>query len=176
MLLASDDMFSTDSSVLWLLLQLTGDVPGANQTSPSSGPGALAARIDPGLYDLHAYTYAVPATPDPFGCKNLTSVVNALGMTGGGYSALVSKLTQGGLILNFESHANRYVIAHEVVYCTGSPRGGCPIGSPGPGDFNNVGRPFFGMVWGATQSIRGRAVLAEGSIDSPMRSASNGCS
>jgi peptidase C25-like protein/flagellar hook capping protein FlgD len=169
MLLASDDMFSTGlfSSFGYCYNSLETFL-GANQTFALIGAGSTGGQdMTPDFYDLHAYTDPVPATPDPFGCKNLTSVVNALGTTGGGYSALVSKLTQGGLILNFESHANRYVIAHEVIYCTGSPRGGCPTGSPGPGDFNNVGRPFFGMVWGChSNQFADGPVLAEGSVDS----------
>jgi hypothetical protein len=168
-LLASDDMFSTGlfSSFGYCYNSLETFL-GGNQTFALIGAGSTGGQdMTPDFYDLHAYTDAVPATPDPFGCKNLTSVVNALGTTGGGYSALVSKLTQGGLILNFESHANRYVIAHEVIYCTGSPRGGCPVGSPGPGYFNNVGRPFFGMVWWChSNQFADGPVLAEGSIDS----------
>ena len=170
MLLVSDDTFSTGlfSSTGYCYNFQEEDFLTANQTFgliAANSPGGQ--DMTPDYYDLHTYTDAVPSTPPQFGCKSLTAVVNALGQTGGGYSALISKLTQGGLILNVESHANRYVIAHEVIYCTGSPRGGCPTGSPLPSDVNNVGRPFFGMVWGChSNQFADGPSLAEGSVDS----------
>ena len=170
MLLASDDAFSTG------LFSATGycynfqeeDFLNGNQTFGLIAANSTGGQdMTPDYYDLHTYTDAVPSNPPQFGCKSLIAVDTALNQTGGGYPSFISKLTQGGLILNVETHANRYVIAHEVIYCTGSPRGACPTGSPGPGDFNNVGRPFLGMVWGChSNQFADGPLLSEGTVDS----------
>jgi hypothetical protein len=102
--------------------------------------GGVDIRSD--FFDLKTYTDAVP--PSSGSCKILSTVKSALVVNGGGYGALLAQINQGGLIFNVESHANRYLVAHEDVLCTG-----VNCGSPNtPDRIQNVNRPFYLMVWG----------------------------
>ena len=153
MLLASDDQFSTGlfSSLGYCESPAEAEFLQTNQTFAAIAAGSIGGQdMTPDFYSLNTYTDPLPTNPDPFGnpCRDLIQVATALAQPGNGYDGFVSKVATGGLILNVESHANRYLMAHERFYCTGSPRGGCSPTNPGPGDINNVGRPMFLMVWG----------------------------
>ena len=172
LLLASDDQFSTGlfSSLGYCESPAEAEFLQTNQTFSAIAAGSIGGQdMTTDFYNLNTFTDPLPTNPDPFGnpCRDLAQVATALAQPGNGYATFISKVTQGGLILNVEAHANRYLMAHERFYCSGSPRGGCPVGGPGPGEINNVGRPMFLMVWGchANQFADG-PILAEGKTDS----------
>ena len=105
----------------------------------AQSPGGVDIRSD--FFNLKTYTDAVPA---PGGCKDANAVRTVL-VTDGGYDALMSNITQGGLILNMETHANRYLVSHEQVLCSGNT-----VFCTGPNDpsrVQNVDKPFYMMVW-----------------------------
>lgn len=118
------------------------------------------------FFDLKAYTDAVPAT---FGCKNLLLVRNALAAPNGGYTTLETEVNKGGLFFNLQTHANRYLIAHEDVICNGNP---FRCSSPNtPDKLQNVNRPFVMMVFGchANQFADGPtfgSIVQDGGVDS----------
>jgi len=109
--------------------------------STTASTGGVDVRSD--FFDLKTYTDAVPPT---FGCKSLQTVKVALSQQGSGYVSLMSDINQGGLIFNLETHANRYLIAHEDVLCNGHPRF---CSSPNtPDKIQNVNRPYLMLTWG----------------------------
>jgi len=117
-------------------------------------------------YDLKTFTDPVPTFDDGFGnsCRNLLSVETQLNQVGGGYDTFANDISQGSLLTNIETHANRYVLAHEQIYCVGSIFCSSPVG---PDRVQNQGRPTFLMVWGchANQFPDG-PWLAQGATDS----------
>ena len=172
MLLASDDQYSTGlfSSLGYCMSPAEAEFLQTNQTFAAMAAGSIGGQdMTPDFYNLSTFTDPLPSNVDPFGnsCRDLTAVATALAQPGSGYDVFVSKVTQGGLLLNVEAHANRYLMAHERFYCSGSFRGGCSSSFPGPGSLDNVGRPMFLMVWGchANQFADG-PILAEGRTDS----------
>jgi hypothetical protein len=129
----------------------------------AAGVGGVDVRSD--LFNLKDYTDLVPPTS---GCKSLQDVRTQLASPGSAYEALVSQINQGGLVFNLQTHANRYLVAHEEVLCNGSPI--FCSGQNGPDRVQNVNRPFLLMVWGCHANqfpdgpVFGR--LALGSVDS----------
>src|SRR5262249_52952915 len=104
--------------------------------------GGVGVQND--FFDLKTYTDAVP--PNGSGCKVQADVVIALGSPGGGYEQLRNDMGQGALVVNMETHGNRYLAAHEQVLCSG---GGVFCNSTNtPDAIQNPGRPFYLMIWG----------------------------
>ena len=96
------------------------------------------------LWNLRDFTDAIP--PNASDCKSLQDVLNRLVAPNNAYDSFVSEVAAGSLILNVQSHANRYLIAHETIYCNGSIF--CSGSSPGPDRIQNVGKPAWFQVWG----------------------------
>ena len=130
----------------------------------TAGTGGVDVQTD--FFNLKTYTDAVPGT---FGCKNLQDVKTALAAPGGGYATLETEVNKGGLFFNLQTHANRYLIAHEDVICNGNPfRCSGPIT---PDKLQNVNRPFTMMTWGChfNQFADGPtfgSIVQDGGIDS----------
>lgn len=106
----------------------------------SAGVGGVDLQND--FFDLSTYTDPVPTSG---GCRSLAAVTAQL-TTGGGYDSLIAAIDRGGLVFNLETHANRYLIAHESVLCSEST-----IGCPGPNypdKIENYNKPYLFMVWG----------------------------
>jgi hypothetical protein len=150
MLLVSDDEFSSGifsaSSYCYspqeaLFKQSNQDM--ANIATASQSGQDIASTF----YDLKVFTDPVPTFDDGFGniCRNLQNVKTALNTPGGAYDVLETQIGQGSLIVNFEAHANRYLIAHEEIYCASPLRCASPLG---PDRIVNYGRPSLLMVWG----------------------------
>jgi hypothetical protein len=117
------------------------------------------------FFDLKGYSDPLAGTcvsgSDP-NCRLLGCISNAFRQTGGAVDQFHSQLGPGALILNVESHANRYLIAHEMIYVT-SPA----FGGPDYPRLTNVDRPALLMVWGchANQFPDGPAVGLTDSTD-----------
>ena len=98
------------------------------------------------FFSLKTYTDALATTcisgSDP-NCRMLGCVTNAFRQNGGAVDQFQSQLGAGALILNVESHANRYLIAHEIIYATTAAYGG-----PDYVRLSNVDRPVLFLVWG----------------------------
>ena len=98
------------------------------------------------FFDLKTYTDPLAVTcvsgSDP-NCRVPTCVYNAFHASGGGADQFFSQLGPGALIVNVESHANRYIIADERLYATTATFGG-----PDYPHLNNVDRPALLMIWG----------------------------
>jgi hypothetical protein len=163
-LLVSDDEYST--SIFFNLNYCLQPVEGMFQQTNEAFADTAAAR-GPGS-DLSSVLFNVKAYSDPVtqgaACASLLSVRNAFAAPGNCYDQLINQMNQGGLILNVEAHANRYLIAHEEIFC-GSP---LYCSSPVTTDrINNLGRPFFLMIWGchAAQFPDG-PLIGSGSVDS----------
>jgi hypothetical protein len=150
-LLVADDEYSTGiqgtSSYCFsfqeaLFKDTNVNMAGIAQSSP--GGTDMQSRF----WDLKTYTDAVP--PNASDCKSLSSVGAVLNSPGGGYDSFASELNPGSLIVNIQSHANRYLIAHEQIYCTESGVGTLRFcSSPvGPSRVGNTGKPTLLMVWG----------------------------
>ncbi len=168
-LLVSDDQFST--SIFFTgnyclhpeeaLFQNTNHAFADTAAASASGQDI---RSD--FFDLKTYTDAVPTYTDPFGqtCRTFNSVITEVGKTGGAYQQLIAQVAQGGLILNVQAHANRYLIAHEQIFCV--PSIFC-ASLFGPEQLANDGKPYLLMVWGchANQFADG-PLIASGIVDS----------
>ena len=142
-LLFSDDEYSTTISFAGnycFQSQETGFQTTSHGVADSTTGSTGGVDVQSDFFDLKTFTDAVPPT---FGCKNLNSVKSALSVSG--YDALLSKVNQGGLFFNLQTHANRYLAAHEEVLCNGASRF---CGGNTPDKLQNVNRPYFMMVWG----------------------------
>jgi hypothetical protein len=118
----------------------TGSQDMADVTSGSPG-GRDSSNV---FFDLKTYTDAIPALN---GCKSFAAVLGLVATTGGAGTQLIATMNQGSLILNLETHANRYLISHEAVIVSSTPFFG--QGSPNTPDLiQNVNRPWYAMVWG----------------------------
>ena len=108
----------------------------------ASSPGGIGiANV---AFDLKSYTDAIPA---PGGCKNPLATLNLVAQTGGASDQLITTMSQGSLILNLETHANRYLISHEAVLVSNTTC--CGQGSSAtPDRIQNVGKPWYVTVWG----------------------------
>lgn len=147
MLLVSDDEFSTGifSASSYCFSPFEPQFrQGTQRVADIASASQSGQDITSNFYDLKSFTDPVPAFDDGFGnlCKNLNNVKTVLNDPGGGYDELATRIGPGSLIINFEAHANRYLITHEEIYCT---RCGTGIG---PDRLTNYGRPAFLMVWG----------------------------
>ncbi|HKQ18828.1 MAG TPA: C25 family cysteine peptidase [Candidatus Eisenbacteria bacterium] len=132
--------------------------------STMASTGGIDVQTD--FFNLKAYSDAVPPT---FGCKNILNVWNIMAAPGGAYETLQSKINQGGLIFNLQTHANRYLAAHELVLCGGNSQ--FCFAPNTPDRLQNVNRPFLMMVWGchANQFADGptfRSIIDGGGVDS----------
>ncbi|HEU4334018.1 MAG TPA: C25 family cysteine peptidase, partial [Candidatus Eisenbacteria bacterium] len=118
------------------------------------------------FYDLKTYTDAIPTYVDGFGntCKSASGYQTVLSQAGGGYDQLIQRLSQGALIANVQAHANRYLVAHEQIYCIGSTFFCSSL--VGPDQVQNVDRPFLWMVWGCHAAQFPDGPRADGASDS----------
>ena len=150
MLLVSDDEFSTGifSASSYCFSPDEADFRQGNQNMADLANASQSGQdITSNFYNLATFTDPIPTFDDGFGntCRNLQNVKNVLNSPGGGYDQLEAAIGQGSLIVNFEAHANRYLIAHEDIYCTSTLYCASPIG---PDRLLNYGRPSLLMVWG----------------------------
>lgn len=148
LLLVSDDAFSSgvNSTLNYCYQGQEEEFKGASLESEAiiaQSPAGSDLAVD--AYDLKTYTDAV--TPDVFGCKSIAAVAANLAQTNGGYDALISQINPGELILNIESHGNRYLVAHETILYNGSPIFQGVSQKNGPDRIQNVERPSFLMIW-----------------------------
>jgi hypothetical protein len=150
-LLVADDEYSTGiqgiSSYCFsfqeaLFKDTNVNIAGIAQTSRGG------ADMESRFWDLKTFTDAVP--PNAQECKQIQSVVTILNSPGGGYDSFASEISAGSLILNVQSHANRYLIAHEIIYCTASGTANVVFctANVGPNRVGNHGKPTLLMVWG----------------------------
>jgi hypothetical protein len=117
------------------------------QMADAAANSASGQDIQSIFFDIKTFTDGVPTFIDGFGntCKSSSAAVTALAQAGGGQEQFAQRLSQGALLVNVQSHANRYFIAHEGLYCT-SPSFCNSFANPGT--VQNTGRPFIWMVWG----------------------------
>jgi hypothetical protein len=149
-LLVSDDQYSTsifftgnyclhvEEAMFHDANQAFADITAASQSGQD-------VRSD--FWDLKTYTDVVPTYTDPFGqtCRSLNSVLVEIDRTGGAVQQFIAQAAQGGLILNVEAHANRYLIAHEQIFCVPSNYCASLFGTD---QLGNDGKPYLFMVWG----------------------------
>jgi hypothetical protein len=143
-LLFSDDEYSTTISFVGnycFQSQETGFQTTSHAVADSTTASTGGVDVQSNFFDLKTFTDAVPPT---FGCKSLIGVKSTLSGQGS-YDALLSNVNQGGLFFNLQTHANRYLVAHEEMLCNGASRF-CSINTPDK--LQNVNRPYFMMVWG----------------------------
>ncbi|HYJ32119.1 MAG TPA: C25 family cysteine peptidase [Candidatus Binatia bacterium] len=94
--------------------------------------------------DLKPFTDVVPASG---GCKSFAAVLAVVNSLGNVSDVLIDEMNQGALIFNMETHANRYLISHETVLTNGTSQF-APASRGTPDRIQNVGRPWYAMVWG----------------------------
>jgi len=148
LLLASDDAYSTSLffTATYCYQPEEVEFTNANQAfedAAAANPGSV--DLQPIQYRLKTYTDPLdPICPSPNGpsCREPGCIQTNLRTFNGGVPAFQNFVAGGGLILNIEAHANRYLIAHEYLFC-----GNCSGLSDVP-DLQNVNRPPFLMVWG----------------------------
>jgi hypothetical protein len=168
-LLLSDDQFS--SSIFftqpYCLQPVEVRFHDANQAMADTAAASASGQdVRSDFFDLKTYSDPVPTFVDPFGntCRNLTDVKNAFAAPGGCYDQLIAQAAQGGLILNVQAHANRFLIAHEEIFC------GAPLycSSPFTTDrIANAGKPFLFLVWGChSNQFPDYPLIGSGTIDS----------
>ncbi|HEU4725517.1 MAG TPA: C25 family cysteine peptidase, partial [Candidatus Eisenbacteria bacterium] len=148
LLLVSDDSYSVGlfGGSLYCEQPAEDSFQNTNQgfgNSALNNPGT--SDLQATYYNLSEFTDAIgPFCPGPGGanCRQLQCVQDQLRTTGGANSLFQNAVAGGSLILNFEGHANRYLMAHENLFCS---RCGGIADVP---DIANVGRTPFMMVWG----------------------------
>jgi hypothetical protein len=132
---------------------------------------AAAAAANPGTTDLQSThfrlrTYTTPLAPlcpSSLGsaCRGLGCVQVELRASTAGYSTFQNQVAGGALMVNFQGHANRYLLAHEELFRISRP------GIPGDeGDIGNADRPSLFMVWGCHGNQFPDGQLGIGDIDS----------
>ena len=149
MLLLADDDYSSglfaggsycQSDAEILFKQTSLDFASAAAASPSGQDLTVNA------FDIKTYTDPLAATcAGSPGCRNVLCVRNAFRQIGGAVEEFRTQITAGALFLNVQAHANRYLLAHEVIFCTD------PNQCFGTNDIDfveNVNRPVLFMVWG----------------------------
>jgi len=121
---------------------------GANQAlADAAAANAGTAELQSVPYKLSAYTDALaPICPGGGGatCRDISCITSGLRGASGAITSFQNQVANGALIMNVEAHANRYLIAHEQLFC-GLARCNFPEDT---GNISNVGRPPFLMVWG----------------------------
>ncbi len=169
MLLVSDDEFSSGifSTSSYCYSPQEALFRQSNQNMADIANASQSGQdLTSNFYDLKFFTDPLPTFDDGFGnlCRNLQNVKTALDAPGGGYDQMGIQIGLGSLIVNFEAHANRYLIAHEEIYCATPTRCAAPIG---PDRLVNYGRPCMLMVWGchANQFPDGPATPLSDSTD-----------
>jgi hypothetical protein len=149
-LLVSDDQYS--SSIFfnqnYCYQPVEALFRAANQAMADTAAASASGQdIRSDFFDLSTFSDPVPTYTDPFGntCRSLQAVKNAFAAVNGCYDQLIAQVAQGGLILNVEAHANRYLIAHEEVFCGSSQYCSSPFTTD---RIANTGKPFLLMIWG----------------------------
>lgn len=135
------------------------------QMADSTAAGTGGVDIENDFYHLSTYTDPIPTTIDPFGqtCRSLATVLQTLSEPNGGYAQLAAALSRGNLITNFEAHANRYLIAHELLFC------GSPVycqATVTMDQIENFGKPSLFMVWGCHANQFPDGPFGAGTVDS----------
>ncbi|HEX7078965.1 MAG TPA: C25 family cysteine peptidase [Candidatus Eisenbacteria bacterium] len=154
-LLFSDDEYSTTITFnqgYCFQPQETEFLAASQDYADTTGAGTGGVDLQNDFFDLHTYTDPVPA---PGGCRSLTAVKSQLSSFGG-YDSLIAAIDRGGLVFNLETHANRYLVAHEDVLCSENTLQ-CPDPNS-PDKVGNFGKPYFFMVWGCHASAFSDAV------------------
>jgi hypothetical protein len=171
MLLLSDDEYSSTiyftagyclQPVEALFRQTSGDLAGGAAAS-ASGQDLVSQ-----FFDLKTYSDPLAAScvnPIDSACRLPYCIVNGFRVTDGAVDRFQDALAQGALILNVQSHANRYLIAHEMIFCSGSPMVPCPSFSD-MDLIGNTNRPVYLMVWGCHANQFPDGPVGGGSIDS----------
>ena len=129
-----------------------------------------AAAANPGTTDLQSTHFRLRTFTDPLApvcpsglgpnCRFIACVVDQL-RTGGGYSTFQNQVAGGALIVNYQGHANRYLLGHEELFRVSRP------GISGDeGDLGNADRPSLFMVWGCHGNQFPDGQLGIGDIDS----------
>ncbi|MEK7316269.1 MAG: C25 family cysteine peptidase, partial [Candidatus Eisenbacteria bacterium] len=122
LLLVSDDSYSVG------LFGTTGycEEPGEDAFESANQAFANAAAANPGSSDLQSIQYRLSTYTDALAptcpgsgptCRDLTCVQSGLRGTLGAIADLRGQIAGGSLITNFQCHANRYLIAHEFLFC-----------------------------------------------------------
>ncbi|HET9952807.1 MAG TPA: C25 family cysteine peptidase [Candidatus Eisenbacteria bacterium] len=150
LLLVSDDQYSIGlfGTLVYCEQPAEDAFEAANQAiADAAAANAGTADLQSVQYKLSTYTDALgplcPGGGGP-GCRDLSCVTSGLRGASGGISTFQGLVANGALIMNIETHANRYLIAHEQLFC-----GPARCNFPGDtGDLANAGRPPFLMVWG----------------------------
>ena len=149
MLLLSDDDYSTGlfsgasycQNDAELLFKQT-NVDFANTAAASQS----GRDLTPIFFDLKTYSDPLAATCQSTpGCRNPGCVINAFRQPNSAVEQFHAQLTPGALFLNVQAHANRYLLAHEIIFCTDPSR--C-VSSNDYDLMSNVNRPVIFMVWG----------------------------
>jgi hypothetical protein len=168
LLLVSDDTYSIGLFGTLTYCEQTAEdaFDAANQSmADAAAANAGTADLQSVRYQLAAFTDALgPLCPGTGGgsCRDLSCVTSGLRGASGGISTFQSQVANGALIMNVEAHANRYLIAHEQLFC-----GLAHCNFPGDtGDLSNVGRPPFLMVWGCHANQFADGPLVTGYPDS----------
>lgn len=151
MLLVSDDEYSSGifsassychSPIEAVFRQASQDMVNIAAAS-QSGQDLRSDFFDLATYSDQLASACQNAT-DP-ACRQPGCVSNGFRTTGGAVDQFHSQLTQGALILNFQAHANRYLIAHEFIFCS------TPARCTSSQDYDKIGnfsRPALLMIWG----------------------------
>jgi len=142
-LLFSDDDYSTTIFFTGGYCQQSGEA----LFQLASERMADTTAASPSGQDIQSVLFKVKDFTDRFSscqipsttCRNQACVQNAMRGIGGPVDSFMTEISKGSLIFNIESHANRYLLAHELIYY------------PATGDLariQNVGRPNVFFAWG----------------------------
>lgn len=149
LLLVSDDAYSVGLFGTLVYCESPPEIAFANANQAF----ADAAAANPGTADLQSLQYRLSTYTDALApscpgsgptCRDLACIQSGLRGALGAITEFQNEVAGGSLILNVEAHANRYLLAHENLFC-GPARCNYPSDA---GDLANVNRPSFLMVWG----------------------------
>jgi peptidase C25-like protein/flagellar hook capping protein FlgD len=168
MMLLSDDEYSTGlfAAAGYCLNTSESLFRDSNQDFANSAAASQSGQdLRSDFFDLKTYSDPLATTcqsgADP-NCRLQFCVDTAFRVNGGAVDQFHAQLGPGALILNVEAHANRYLIAHELIYATTPAFFG-----PDYPRLTNYNRPAFFMVWGchANQFADGPSQPLSDSLD-----------
>ncbi len=167
-LLVSDDRYS--SSIFFSAAYC--DQPAEQAFADANQAIENLTETNSATADIETEQFRLATYTDPLGvpcpsaqgatCRDIGCVQEGLRGTTNGAQAFQNRVAGGALILNVQAHANRYLIAHELIFC--GPRF-CRY-SGDVADIANVNRPSFLMVWGCHANQFADGPLGDGSLDS----------
>ena len=167
-LLVSDDRYS--SSIFFSAAYC--DQPAEAAFADANQAVENLAESNPATADIESEQFRLATYTDPLGtpcpsingptCRDIGCVQEGLRQTTNGAQAFQNRVAGGALIVNIQAHANRYLVAHELLFCgTRFCRYSGDVA-----DIANVNRPSFLMVWGCHANQFADGPLGDGSIDS----------